>query len=96
MSKPIFFPFAFEKRGLCDPTLPFVKTVGPEVYKGEISIMLVSKVTIVIGAWAFCSLTRHACLSIPTNLAANLNARKRSDATTISKKEVFIPLSALE
>ena len=85
----VFFPFVFEKKGLCDPTLPFVKTVGPEVYKGEISIMLVSKVTKVVGAWVFCSLTRYARLSVPTNLAANLNARKRSDATTISKKEVF-------
>ena len=89
-----FFPFAIEKKGLCDPTLPFVKTIGPKVYKGEILIMLVSKVIIAIGAWAFCSLTRHARLPAPTNLAANLNTRKRSDATTVSKKEVFIPLSA--
>ena len=87
-----FFPFAFEKKGLCDPTLLFVKTIEPEVYKGEVSIMLVSKVTIAVGAWAFCCLTRRAHLSIPTNLAANLSVRKRSDATTISKKEVFIPL----
>ena len=57
--------------------------------------MLVSKVTVAVGAWVFCSLTRHARLSISTNLAINLNTRKRSDATTISKKEVFIPLSAL-
>ena len=81
-----FFPFAIEKKGLCDPTLPFVKTIGPEVYKGAISIMLVSKVTIAVGAWAFCSLTRRARLSVPTNLAGNLTVRKRSDATTISKK----------
>ena len=71
---------------LCDLTLLFVKTIGSEVYKGEISIMLVSKVTIAVGAWVFCSLTRHAHLSIPTNLAANLNVRKRSDAATVSKK----------
>ena len=58
--------------------------------------MLVSKVTIAVGARAFCSLTRHARLSVPTNLAVNLNMRKRSDATTILKKEVFIPLSAPE
>ena len=81
-----FFPFAIEKKGLYDPTLLFVKTIGPEVYNGEISIMLVSKVTVAVGAWAFCSLTRHAPLSAPTNLAANLNVRKRSDATTVSKK----------
>ena len=48
--------------------------------------MLVSKVTVAVGAWAFCSLTRHARLPAPTNLAANLNTRKRSDATTVSKK----------
>ena len=90
-----FFPFAIEKKSLRDPTLSFIKTIGPEVYKREISIMLVSKVTIAVGAWAFCSLTRHARLSAPTNLAANLNVRKRSDAMTVSKKkEVFIPLSA--
>ena len=56
------------------------------MYKGEISIVLVSKVTIAIGAWAFCSLSRHARLSIPTNLAANLNVRKRSDAMTVLEK----------
>jgi len=81
-----FFPFAFKKKGLCGPTLSFIKTVGPNVYKGETLIMLVSKVTIAIGAWVFCSLTRHARLSIPTNLVINLNTRKRSDAMTISKK----------
>ena len=48
--------------------------------------MLVSNVTIAVGAWVFCSLTRHARLFVPTNLAANLNVRKRSDAATVSKK----------
>ena len=48
--------------------------------------MLVSKVTVAVGAWDVCSLTRHAHLSTPTNLAANLNARKRFDAMTILKK----------
>ena len=48
--------------------------------------MLVSKVTIAIGAWVFCSLTKHTQLFVSTNLAANLNVRKRSDATTVSKK----------
>ena len=82
-----FFPFAIEKKGLCDSTLPLVKTIGTEVYKGEILIKLVSKVTIAVGAWAFCSLTRRARLSVPTNLATSLDARKRSDAMTISKTE---------
>ena len=92
MSKLVFFPFAFKKRGLCDPTLLFIKTVGPEVYKEEISIMLVRKVTIAIGVWVFCSLTRHVSLSVPTNLAANLNVRKRSDAATILKKRRYLYL----
>jgi len=56
------------------------------VYKGKISIVLVSKVTIAVGAWVFCSLTKHARLSVLTNLAVNLNARKRPDAMTVSKK----------
>ena len=95
-----FFPFAIEKKGLCDPTLPFVKTIGSEVYKGKISIMLVSKVTVAVGAWAFCSLTKQARLSVPTNLAASLDARKRSDVMIVSKRErrysyLYQPLSEI-
>ena len=83
--------FAFEKRCSCNPTLLFVKAVGPKVYKRGILILLVSKVTIAVRAWVFCSLTGHARLFVPTNLATNFNERKRSDAATVSKKEVFIP-----
>ena len=54
--------------------------------------MLVSKDSIAVEAWAFCSLTRHARLSVPTNLAANLNMRKRSDATTVLKKRRYLYL----
>ena len=78
--------FAFKKRCSCNLTLPFVKAIGPEVYKTGISIMLVSKVAIAVGEWVFCSLTRHARLFIPANLAANLNMRERSDAVTVLKK----------
>ena len=67
-----------------------------EVCKRETLIMLVSKVIVAVGAWFFCSLTRHARLFVPTSLATNLNVRKRSDAATVLKKEVFIPLSAPE
>ena len=57
--------------------------------------MLVSKITVGVWAWAFCYLTGHARSSVPTILATNFNARKRSDAMTLSKKkEVFIPLLA--
>ena len=55
--------------------------------------MLVSKVAIAIGAWVFCSLTMHARLFVPTNLAANLNMRKRSYVATVSKKEVYTFIS---
>ena len=83
-----FLPFLHSKKGdSCDPTLPFVKAVGHEVYKRGISIMLVRKVTIAVRAWVFCSLTRHARLFVPTDLAANLNVRKRSDAATVLKKK---------
>ena len=68
------------------------KTVGPEVRKREISIMLVSKVTIAVGAWFFCSLTGHARLFVPTNLATNLDVRKRSDTVTVSKKRGYLYL----
>ena len=92
--------FAFKKRCSCNLTLPFVKAIGPEVYKRGISIMLVSKVTIAVGVWVFCSLTRHARLLVPTNLAANLNVRKRSDVATISKKWGYLylyqPLSEVQ
>ena len=74
------------KKGLCDLILLFVKTIGSEVFKGEISIVQVSKVTMAIGAWAFCNLTEHARSSVPTILATNFNARKRSYASTVSKK----------
>ena len=84
--KLVFFPFCMRKRGSRNSTLPFVKTVGPEVCMRETSIMLVSKVTVAVGAWVFCSLTRHARLFVPTNLATYLNMRKRSNAATISKK----------
>ena len=62
--------------------------------------MLVSKVTIAVGAWVFCSLVRHAQLFVPTNLAANLTMRKRSDATTLSRKRRYLylyqPLSEIQ
>ena len=58
--------------------------------------MLVSKVTVAVEAWVFCSLTRNARSFVPTNLATNLNVRKRFDAVTILKKGVFISLSAPE
>ena len=83
--KLAFFPFCIQKRGSCNPTLLFIKTIGLEVCKRETLIMLVSKVTVAVGAWVFCSLTRHARLFIPPNHATSINMRKRFDAVTISK-----------
>ena len=89
--------FVFERVCSCNLTLLFVKAIGPEVYKRGISIMLVSKVTIAVRAWVFYSLTRHARLFVPTNLATSLSMRKRSDEVAIlKKKRVFIPLLAPE
>ena len=79
----VVFPFCIRKRGSCNLTLSFIKTLGPEACKRETSIMLVSKVTVAVGAWVFCSVTGHARLFVPTNLATNLNMRKRSDAVTV-------------
>ena len=68
MFELVFFPFAFEKKGLCDLTLPFVKTIWPEVHKREISIMLVSKVTIAVGAWVFAVLPGMLIYLFPQTL----------------------------
>ena len=81
-----------KKKGSCNPTLLFVKTKGPEVCKRETSIMLVSKVTVAVGAWVFLQ-SDHACPEfVPTNLATNLNVRKRSNVATISKKRMYLYL----
>ena len=45
--------------------------------------MLVSKITVVVWAWAFL----WSYLYVPPNLAASLDATKRSDVMTVSKKE---------
>ena len=93
MFELVFFPFAFEKKGLCDPTLPFVKTIGPEVYKGEISIMLVSKVTIAIEAWVFAVLPGMLVYLFPQTLPLTLMRGRGLTQRLFRKKEVFIPLS---
>ena len=49
--------------------------------------MLVSKVTVAVGMWVFCRLTRRARLYIPANLTTSLDVRKRSDAMTVLKKK---------
>ena len=62
--------------------------------------MLVSKVTVAVGAWVFCSLTRHARLFVPTNLTTNLNMRRKSDTAIVLKKRGYLylyqPLSEIQ
>ena len=71
-----FFPFAIEKKGLCDPTLPFVKTIGPEEYKGEILIMLVSKVTVAVVAPGFKDKTRYTLYVSPGSQISHIATNK--------------------
>ena len=70
------------KKDLCDPTLPFVKTVGPEVFRGNVDCVGEQNYRSRLGVGFL-----QSYLSVPPNLAASLNARKRSDVMTILKKE---------
>ena len=81
------------KKDLCDPTLPLVKTVGPEAFRGNFDCAGEQNYRSRLGVGFL-----QSYLSVPLNLAASLDARKRSDVMTILKKrkEVLIPLSALE
>ena len=79
------------KKDLCDPTLPCVKTVGPEVFMGNFNCAGEQNYHSCLGVGFL-----RSYLSVPPNLAASLDMRKRSDAMTVSKKEVFVPLSAPE
>ena len=81
-----FFPFCNEKR-FTRPTLPFVKTVGPKVFRGNFDRVGEQNYRSCLGVGFF--LRSHQ--SIPQNLAASLDARKRSDVMTVSKKERRYP-----
>ena len=70
------------KKDLCDPTLPLVKTIGPEVFRGNFDYAGEQKYYSRLGVGFL-----RSYLSVPPNLAASLDARKRSDVMTISKKE---------
>ena len=72
-------------------TLPFVKTVGTEVFRGNLDRAGEQNCRSCQGVgflWSY--------QSVPPNLAASLDARKRLDAMTFEKKEVAVPLSAPE
>jgi len=70
------------EKDLCDPTLPLVKTVGPKVFRGNFNC---------VGEQNYCSRLGvgflRSYLSFPLNLAASLDARKRSDVMSVSEKE---------
>ena len=70
------------KKDLRDPTLPFVKTVGPEVFRGNFDCAGEQNYHSGLGVgllWSY--------LSVPPNLATSLVMRKRSDVMSILKKE---------
>ena len=81
------------KKDLCNLTLPLIKTVGPEVFRGNFDCAGEQNYRSRLGVDFL-----QSYLSVPPNLAANLDTRKRSDVMSVSKreKEVLIPLSAPE
>ena len=70
------------KKDLCDPTLLLVKTVGPKVFRGNFDCAGERNYHshLIMGFL-------QSYLSVPPNLAASLDVRKRSDVMTVSKKE---------
>ena len=70
------------KKDLCDPTLPLVKTVGPEVFRGNFNCAGEQNYHSRLGVGFL-----RSYLSVPLNLAASLDTRKRSDVMTVSKEE---------
>ena len=70
------------KKDLCDPTLSLVKTVGPEAFRGNFDCAGEQNYHRRLGVGFL-----RSYLSVPPNLAASLDARKRSDVMTVSKKE---------
>ena len=70
------------KRSLCDLTLPLVKTVGPEAFRGNFDCTGEQNYRSHLGMGFL-----QSYLSVHLNLAASLDARRRSDVMAISKKE---------
>ena len=64
------------------PTLPFVKTIGPKVFRGNFDRAGEQNYRSRLGVGFL-----RSYLSVPPNLAASLDARKRSDVMIVSKKE---------
>jgi len=70
------------KKRFIRSTLPLVKTTGPEVFRGNLDCASEQTYRSHLGV----GFLRYY-LSVPPNLAANLDARKRSDVMTVSIKE---------
>ena len=81
------------KKDLCDPTFLFVKTIGPEVFRGNFDCAGEQNYRSRLGVGFL-----RSYQSVPPNFAASLGARKRSAVKTFLKKgkEVPVPLSAPE
>ena len=70
------------KKSLRDPTLPFVKTVGPEVFRGNFDFASEQNYHSRLGVGFL-----QSNLSVPPNHAASLDTRRRSDVMIVSKKK---------
>ena len=74
------------KKDLYDPTLPLVKTVGLEAFRGKFDCASEQNYHSRLGVGFL-----QSYLSVPLNLAVSLDARRRSDVMTVSKKEWRYP-----
>ena len=74
------------KKDLCDPTLPLVKTVGPEVFRGNFDCAGEQNYHSLLGVGFL-----RSYQSVPPNLVVSPDARKRPDVVTFLKKERRYP-----
>ena len=74
------------RKDLRDPTLLFVKTVGPEVFRGNFDCTGEQNYHSRLGVGFL-----RSYQFVPPNLAVSLDARKRPDVVTFSKKERRYP-----
>ena len=70
------------RKDLRDLTLPFVKTIGLKVFRGNFDCAGEQNYHSRLGVGFL-----QSYLSVPPNLAARLDTRKRSDVMIVSKKE---------
>jgi len=70
------------KKDLCDPTLSLVKTVGPEAFRRNFDCAGEQNYRSRLGVGFL-----QSYLSVPPNLVASLDVRRRSDVMTVLKEE---------